>query len=117
MPAPHKPLEDMTPEERLQSLEEWAEEQKYVRSGEGGTVDFGALRTFLPSSSSYAGPVRHVEPQYSAPIGPPSYETVLSDDKAGSDKKPGLLKKWLEKRKEKKAGKDQSGIGERRSTI
>lgn len=103
MPVPAKRVEHMTPEERLQSLREWAEEQRYVRAGEGGTLPFGIGFRHSTSTQAYTGPVRYVPTQYTAPIAPPSYETAMALGSEG--KKPGAIKKWLEKRKEKKRSK------------
>lgn len=104
-----KRVEHMTPEERLQSLQEWAEEQKYVRLGEGGTMPFGhgSLRNMtgsIPQPEAYTGPVRYVPPSsrhYSTAIAPPSYETATATA-SGSDGKKSGIKKWFGKRKEKK---------------
>lgn len=102
MPQNAKRVEDMTPEERLQSLKDWAEEQKYVRPGEGGTLPFGVGSM---QGLVYGGPVRLVQSQYTAPIGPPSYETAMRSKSESSSKKPGPVKKWLDKRKAKKEQK------------
>ena len=95
-----KRVEDMTPEERLESLKQWAEEQKYVRPGEGGTLPCGVRGV---QSLAYGGPVHYVEPQYKAPIAPPSYETAVREATKSSKQKSGPLSKWREKRKERKA--------------
>lgn len=86
----------MSAEERLESLKAWAEEQKYVRPGEGGTFSFGSGGIRDMRTQSYSGPVRHVAPQYEAPIAPPSYETATAPVKKGP------VKRWFEKRKERK---------------
>ena len=94
----------MTPEERLESLKAFAEEQKYVRPGEGGTLAFGIGGLRDMRTQSYSGPVRMLAPaQYNAPIAPPSYET------ATATKKSGLVKRWLDERKEKKRSNSVSG--------
>lgn len=92
-----KRVHEMSPEERLESLKAWAEEQKYVRPGEGGTLSFGIGGIRDMRSQSYSGPVRYVPPQYEAPIAPPSYETATAPAR-----RAGPVKRWLEKRKEKK---------------
>ena len=102
----------MTPEERLKSLQEWAEEQKYVRLGEGGTLPFGAcgsLRAMAVSGipkqpQAYTGPVRYVPPSHnSISIAPPSYDTVMASASGndGAKEKTGI-KKWFSKRNKEK---------------
>lgn len=99
--GPAKLVSEMTPEERRQSLQEWAEEQKYVRPGEGGTLSFGMGGVRDMRTQSYSGPVRLVPPQYDAPIAPPSYDTAMES----SVKKAGPVRRWLEKRGKKKRSK------------
>ena len=100
-PTP-KLVNDMTPEERLQSLREWAEEQKYVKPGEGGTLSTYGLGKV--QQLAYKGPVKFVPHQYTAPIAPPSYETAMAEDAQKEKKKKGAVKRWLEKRKLKEDG-------------
>ena len=91
-----KLVSDMTPEERLASLQQWAEEQKYVKPGEGGTLSMYGLGNV--QQLAYGGPVKFVPHQYAAPIAPPSYETVVAED-AQKEKKKGKVKRLLEKMK------------------
>ena len=102
----------MTPEERLQSLQEWAEGQKYVRPGEGGTLGFGVRNM---QAMVYGGPVHYVHHQYDAPIAPPSYETATRQDSAGSGKEgktANPVKRWLKKRKESKRSVTEPNAGD-----
>ena len=89
-----KRVSEVTDEEHLQSLKEWCEEQKYVKPGEGGTLGNGP-RQF--HQMAYSGPVKVVHHQYSAPIAPPSYETVMAEStkRDRKDKKGGLMKRLL----------------------
>lgn len=63
----------------------------------------GGLRDMR--TQSYSGPVRYRPPQYTAPIAPPSYETVMREKSESSKKSVGSVKSWLEKRKEKQRSK------------
>ncbi|KAK0936756.1 hypothetical protein LTR29_011709 [Friedmanniomyces endolithicus] len=99
MSAPAKRIEDMTPEERIRSLQEFGEEKKYVRPGEDGTLPQGpgAIQALV-----FGGPMRGA-PEYSTPLPPPSYETVTGEGKRASDtKSEGPVRRWLEKRREKR---------------
>ncbi|KAK0345138.1 hypothetical protein LTR02_004126 [Friedmanniomyces endolithicus] len=101
MSAPAKRIEDMTPEERLSSLQEFGEAKKYVRPGEDGTLPQGpgAMQALV-----FGGPIRGA-PEYSTPLPPPSYETVTGEAKRVSGSKSGgSLSRWFEKRREKKEG-------------
>ncbi|KAF2481440.1 hypothetical protein BDY17DRAFT_188733 [Neohortaea acidophila] len=104
----NKRVSEMTPEERLASLTAWAEEQKYVQPGEGGTFAVGpwGIRTIC-ATPSYSGPVKYV-PGYTAPLAPPAYETppsyesaVRSASEGSCSKKPGRVKQWMERRRQK----------------
>jgi len=116
---PAKPLDLMTPSERLAALEAWAEEQKYSNPGEAGTLGNirGPTRT-----QAYAGPVRYVPSQYQAPIAPPSYESAIrtvesgtgsSSAEIGQDGGEGAMKKWLRRRKAKKEAIVTDAVDER----
>ena len=95
-----KRVSEMTAEERLSSLREWAEEQKYVTPGTSGTLSTcGRLYTSIVET--YEGPVKITPHQYTAPLAPPSYETVLAET-AKQKTKAGLFDRWLQKRKLKK---------------
>ena len=100
----NKRVEDMTPEERLESLKAWCEEQKYVRPGEGGTLGCGISNL---QGVVYDGPVKIVQSQYLAPIAPPSYDTAMRTKSLEEERKEpkGPVKRWLQKRKEKKEGR------------
>lgn len=105
--VPYKRVKDMTPDERLASLREWAEEQKYFRPGQGGTFGYGGFA----NPTVYSGPVRYTEPSYQGWIAPPSYDSAqasadASESRAADD--DGKLKKWLKKRKEQKLSRCQS---------
>ena len=91
-----KRVNEMTAEERLESLKAWCEEQKYVRPGEGGTLS-GPRQI---RQMSYSGPVKIVHHQYSAPIAPPSYDTAMAESakKDKKDKKGGLMKRLLKRK-------------------
>lgn len=105
----YKHVHEMSPEERLASLKEWAEEKKYVRPGEGGTFSMRGLggirsmanggpmlygRSQSQAADKYGG-------QYDAPVGPPSYRVATNEEERG-EKKKGAVKRWFAKRKEKK---------------
>ncbi|CAK4002249.1 Hypothetical predicted protein [Lecanosticta acicola] len=105
-PAPetwrHKSVPQMNEEERLAALKDWAEEKKYVRPGEGGTMTiYGAGGPSFAIASSVPQPSNPDDKwagQYDAPVGPPSYTAAPVEE----PKKSSALRKWLEKRKEKK---------------
>ncbi|TKA78382.1 hypothetical protein B0A55_04722 [Friedmanniomyces simplex] len=109
MSGPTKRVEDMTPEERLRSLQEYAEGKKYVRPGEDGTLPRGpgAMQALV-----FGGPMRRA-PEYNTPLPPPSYGTVAGQQlpQGSSSKRSGIVRKWLEKRREKKGCGDR-GIAE-----
>lgn len=94
-----KRVSEMTSEERLASLQQWAEEQKYVRPGEGGTLPTGPRSI---SALAFGGPMSSYseQPQYTAPIGPPSYE--LATRKEPEKQKRGLKRLFGKHEKEKK---------------
>jgi len=97
----------MTPEQRLRSLEEYAEQKKYVRPGEDGTLPRGpwAMQSLVFGGSMPAGSA------YTTPLPPPSYETATGQPLHKEDtKKPGLVKKWLEERREKKSAKHEKAL-------
>lgn len=99
-----KRVDEMTADERLESLKAWAEEQKYIRPGEGGTLSFGTGGVRDMRAQSYSGPVRYVPAQYEAPIAPPSYETATAPTK-----QTGPVKRWIEKRKERRRSDSTAG--------
>ncbi|KAK5159421.1 hypothetical protein LTS14_002563 [Recurvomyces mirabilis] len=96
-----KRVEDMTPEERLQSLQDFAEEKKYVRPGEDGTIPTGPLAM---QSLVFGGPMPS-GPAYSTPFPPPSYETVTGQAPGDPATKQGVFGKLMAKRREKKEEK------------
>lgn len=110
--APAKRLEDMTPEERLQSLEDYAEEKKYVQPGQDGTLPWGigamnAMVSGGPLTLRTGG-----QPQYDAPLAPPSYESATGEaSKDHGSEKHGPFKKWRERREEKRTEKQGHGDG------
>jgi len=106
-----KRIEDMTPEERLQSLQEFAEEKRYVRPGEDGTISRGPLAM---QSLVFGGPIP-LGPAYSTPLPPPSYETVTGQAPAAPATKKGLVGKWMAKRHEKREEKRNVELGKRES--
>ena len=117
MAGPAKRVDEMSEEERLQSIKAWAEEQKYVRPGEGGTLGTG-VRNFATQGIVYSGPVRYVHHGYEAPIAPPSYETATrqaSVDSQEKQKKGGKLKQWLDKPMSKRDGPPDANGKRRRS--
>lgn len=105
----YKYVHEMSPEERLASLKEWAEEKKYVQPGEGGTFSthgLGGLKSManggpMPYVRSQSQAVDQYGGQYDAPVGPPSYR-VATHEEQGEAKKKSVVKRWLERRKEKK---------------
>lgn len=111
-PRMYKYVHEMTPEERLESLKEWAEEKKYVRPGEGGTFALsgaGGLRSManggpMPHARSQSQAADQYGGQYDAPVGPPSYR-VATNEEQGEVKRKSVVKRWFEKRKEKKDAK------------
>ena len=108
---PSKYVSEMNSQERLQSLQEWAEGKKYVYPGDGGTiainagVGLGSLarggplpivqKPGNPPADKYAG-------QYDAPVGPPAYRTVTEEPQP---QKKNALKRWLDKRRDAKDAK------------
>lgn len=94
----------MTPEERLQSLQDFAEEKKYVHRGEAGTLPggVGGMNALV-----FGGPMRTVQPQYDTPLAPPSYRIATGEEAETTSKKRGSLKKWLAKHREKKQAKSE----------
>jgi hypothetical protein len=110
MEQPPKYVTPLTSEERLAFLERWAEEQKYVRPGEGGTLPGGGRGM---AALAFGGPMRSYgkEPQYTAPIGPPSYDLAMRQNADGSSqktKKEGKKGAWrglFKKRENDKEGK------------
>jgi hypothetical protein len=77
MSLPAKRVEEMTAEERLRSLQEYAEEKKYVRPGEAGTIPTGpgAVQSLV-----FGGPMRSAQPGYDMPLPPPSYDTAIGKE-------------------------------------
>lgn len=103
MSGPQKRVEEMTPEERLASLKEFVEEQKYVRPGESGTLGGNAFGLNpLSPKRKYSGPVDFPDEGFPVTIAPPSYDIAM---KGPPQKQPGLVRRWLDKRKEKKEAK------------
>lgn len=105
--TPAKRVEDMTPEERLQSLREFAEEKKYVRLGEDGTLPSGQ-RGML--ALAFGG--RMAQDEYKAPLAPPSYASVTGEGSAGNGNGDGngkrrqsFVKRLLGKTEESKKDK------------
>lgn len=99
-----KRVSEMTAEERLTSLRQWAEEQKYVTPGDCGTLNTHG-RLYNNAQSAYEGPVKLMHHQYSAPIAPPSYETVIAET-AKKEKKAGLVKKLFANKKREVNGNE-----------
>lgn len=116
----YKYVSEMTSEERLASLQEWAEEKRYVQPGDGGTLPWngisgmnalvfgGAVQTDTrrgqsQSADRYAG-------QYDAPIGPPAYQVATNEEQQGKMKKKNAVSRWIEKRKERKASKRSASV-------
>ncbi|KAF2214379.1 hypothetical protein CERZMDRAFT_83084 [Cercospora zeae-maydis SCOH1-5] len=112
----YKYVHEMTDEERLDSLKAWAEEKKFVTPGEQGTLSAGVGGI---TSLALGGPLRTVSSagqaedkyhgQYEAPIGPPSYQVATTQEK---ERKPNVLKRWLEKRRSKTAVKGSESAPE-----
>lgn len=110
----HKYVHEMTEEERLESLKAWAEEKKLVTPGEGGTftTNIGGI-----SSVAFGVPLRTVRSeaqaedkyrgQYDAPLGPPSYGFATNEQ---PEKRSGVFKRWLEKRRSKKAARRRDSV-------
>jgi hypothetical protein len=103
MSSPAKRVDQMTAEERLQSLKDWAEEQKYTRPGEDGTLPAGPRGMLAMANGGPISYSRNENGQYRPPVGPPSYEKSMQSD---PEKKQGPVKRWLEKRKERKNSRD-----------
>ena len=105
--ASGKRPEDMTREEQLESMREFAEEQKHVRPGEDGTIPSDA-RTM--QALVFGGPMMN-GPEYDKPLAPPSYETATGEHQAShKEKEPGPIKKWFkEHHHEKKEANDKEG--------
>lgn len=105
----YKYVHEMSPEERLQSLKEWAEEKKYVKPGEGGTFSvhgIGGMKSManggsMPYARSQSQAADQYGGQYDAPVGPPSYRVATNEEQDGGKRK-SVVKRWFEKRKEKK---------------
>jgi len=111
---PRKHLHDMTDEERLEALKEWAEEKKFIYPGESGSLAFNNV-----SSLAFGGPLRTVVSQsqaqdryggqYEAPVGPPSYHFSISDLSAAEDKS-NRFQRWLRKRKVQRDAKRHGSL-------
>nr|POF15301.1 hypothetical protein CFP56_42190 [Quercus suber] len=97
-PPEYTPRVGLTDAERLQALKEWAEEKKHVYPGEDGTLAVGMGRISLVPVQS-TGTSRA---QYSGQLPPPSYATVTGESAGSKEKERGPLKRWLEKRQDKK---------------
>ncbi|KXS97036.1 hypothetical protein AC578_2855 [Pseudocercospora eumusae] len=115
----HKYVREMSPEERLASLKEWAEEKKMVTPGEGGTLATGIGGI---NALAFGGPMPVTrtqtqgqgrgqdrwQGQYDAPVGPPSYQSAIHPQQPGKKQNP--LKRWVEKRKAKKDAKRNASV-------
>lgn len=112
---PSKYVHEMNSEERLRSLQEWAEGKKYVQPGDGGTIAINGRGGI--GSLAFGGPLASVQNsgnasgdkyagQYDSPVGPPAYRTVTEEPQP--QKKNGL-KRWLDKRRDKKDAKRRAG--------
>lgn len=110
----YKYVHEMTPEERLQSLKEWAEEKKFVKPGEGGTFSVHGIGGM--KSMANGGPMLYARSQsqaadqyggqYDAPVGPPSYRVATNEEQEQEQgKRKSVVKRWFDKRKEKKESK------------
>lgn len=108
---PSKYVHEMNSEERLQSLQEWAEGKKYVKPGDGGTMavnagvglgSYGAGDPLATSQKAGNGSADKYGGQYEGPIGPPAYKTVTEEPQP---QKKNAVKRWLDKRKDKKEAK------------
>lgn len=99
-PPPYldKAVDRMTSAERLRSLQAWAEEQKYVRPGEGGTLNtgVGGLR-----SLAFGGPMLQSS-AYDKPLAPPDYTTLVGEAPKPKEKGKGRVGEWLKRRRERK---------------
>lgn len=106
-----KPVDEMTPQERLASLQQFAEEKKYARPGQDGTLPGGIAGM---QSMVFGGPAAVFDPGQEPPrIAEPQHGTPqVTRDRSKSNAttgstKMGGLKGWLERRKEKKLEKEQ----------
>lgn len=98
--TPAKRVEDMTPEERLRSLRDFAEEKKYVRPGEDGTLPSGQTGM---SALAFGGPLRQQGAEYTVPLAPPSYESAVGEAAPVNERRqPSLVKRLLGKTERKK---------------
>lgn len=85
-------LDRLTPAERLQSLREYAEQQKYVQIGENGTLNTTGAGI---RSLACGGPMQHN--QYRGSLPPPDYR---SDNSESAERhKPSLWHRLIGRRK------------------
>lgn len=95
-----KRIEEMTPEERLQSLQEFAEEKKYVRPGEDGTLPSGQAGI---AALAFGGPMRQQQSVYTTPLAPPSYSSAIGEQEpAEKQRKSSLVGRLFGKKDNKK---------------
>lgn len=95
MSSHDKHAEEMTPEERLKSLQEFAESKKNVEPGDAG---------ILAVNANYAATGYGSTKPYDAPLAPPEDDTVTGTK---SKTKKGALARWFEKRRESKESKKE----------
>nr|POF02249.1 hypothetical protein CFP56_65514 [Quercus suber] len=89
----------LTDEERRQAFKEWAEEKKHVYPGEDGTLPAGIGGVaFVPAQSR-----RTSSAQPNVQLPPPSYATVVGESSGSNkQKEAGPVRRWLDKRQERK---------------
>lgn len=95
MSSSDKTMEDMTPEERLRSLQQFAESKEFVSPGDAGILAVNANYSAFGYGSS--------EPDGDSPLPPPSHDTYMGKQ---PEVKKGPVTRWLEKRQEKKEVKE-----------
>lgn len=96
--APLDPRLRLTEEEHLQALQKWAEEKKHVRPGDDGTLPAGPGGL----TSLALGGLKTTHSEYKGQLPPPSYETATQRDTSSQDGDPSPVRRWLDKRREKK---------------
>jgi len=98
--TPAKRIENMTPEERLQSLRDFVEQKKYVQPGEDGTLPSGQAGM---AALAFGGPMRQQGGEYTAPLAPPSYSSAVGEQvPAEKERRPSLIARLLGKKGKEK---------------
>lgn len=116
-----KHLEDMTPEERLRSLQEFAEEQKYIKPGGGEILPAGSSTNAGGFNSVIFGnewqgstSFKMAKPAYDIDNLPPSHKTTEGEQHVpAKDRKTSIFDRLTGKQHKEKDGKshEDSSVG------